>query len=193
MDAAKSKKQKKNKGECGYIKEQKVKRLLRTGMYCLIGFAVFFLGLCLNKFEKTNIFTVIAILFVLPAAKALVSFIVLAPYRSVEEARVNRVKSLIGEHDVMYTDMVFTSTEKVMFLAFLVIRDDEILCLAGREKENLTYMEKYLKSELKKRMFSKKFYITSDEESFIKHVQSAAAAKEPVSGELTGYLTSLMV
>lgn len=186
------KKKRPDRGQQGYLDAQRKYRIMKTLLYVLIGVAIFVLGLCLNKFEKSNIFTIVAVLMVLPAAKALVGVIVIAPYRSVEAERVQRVEKLLSGADVMYTDMVFTSAEKVMFLAFLVIKEDEILCLAGREKENTAYMEKYLKEELKKRMISKKLYITKDEEKFLERTAHAETATE-VSEELTSYLKSLMV
>ncbi|MDE7061429.1 MAG: hypothetical protein K2O71_07545 [Lachnospiraceae bacterium] len=179
------------RGEMGYLDSQKKYRIEKTLLYVFIGIAIFVLGLCLNKFEKTNIFTVIAVLMVLPAAKALVGVIVLFPYRSVSSERVEKVQSLLSGEDVMYTDMVFTSPDKVMFLAFLVIKQDEILCLAGREKEDLRYIEKYLREELKKRMLSKKLYVTAEEKNFLERVAHAEPAKE-ISKELTAYLKSLM-
>ena len=178
-------------GEMGYLDSQKKYRIKKTLLYVFIGIAIFVLGLCLNKFEKTNIFTVIAVLMVLPAAKALVGVIVLFPYRSVETERVEKVKSLLSDADVMYTDMVFTSPDKVMFLAFLVIKQDEILCLAGREKEDLRYIEKYLREELKKRMLLKKLYVTAEEKNFLERVAHTAPAEE-IPKELTAYLKSLM-
>lgn len=185
------KKKRPARGEMGYLNSQKKYRIKKTLLYVLIGIAIFVLGLCLNKFEKTNIFTVIAVLMVLPAAKALVGVIVLFPYQSVSTERVEKVKQLLSGADVMYTDMVFTSPDKVMFLAFLVIKQDEILCLAGREKEDLRYIEKYLREELKKRMLSKKLYVTADEKNFLLRVAHAEFAKEN-SEELTAYLKSLM-
>lgn len=185
------KKKRPARGEMGYLNSQKKYRIKKTLLYVLIGIAIFVLGLCLNKFEKTNIFTVIAVLMVLPAAKALVGVIVLFPYQSVSTERVEKVKQLLSGADVMYTDMVFTSPDKVMFLAFLVIKQDEILCLAGREKEDLRYIEKYLREELKKRMLSKKLYVTADEKNFLLRVAHAEFAEE-ISEELTAYLKSLM-
>ena len=75
----KEKKKRPAKGCPGYIDAQKKSRIMKTLLYVLIGIAIFVLGLCLNKFEKSNIFTVIAVLMVLPAAKALISVIVLLP------------------------------------------------------------------------------------------------------------------
>lgn len=188
----KEKKKRPAKGCPGYIDAQKKSRIMKTLLYVLIGIAIFVLGLCLNKFEKSNIFTVIAVLMVLPAAKALISVIVLLPYRSVEEGTVLKVQELLSGEDIMYTDMVFTSRDKVMFLSFLVIAKDEILCLAGREKEDIPYIEKYLKDELKKRMLLKKFYITKEPKKFMERVAHLEPA-DKVPDELTAYLLSLMV
>ena len=188
----KNKKERPSRGQQGYLDTQKVYRIRKTLLYVLIGVGIFVLGLCLNKFEKTNIFTVIAVLTVLPATKALIGVIVVMPYRSLKEERVQKVRELLSGEDVMYTDMVFTSREKIMFFAFLVITQDEVLCLAGREKEDTAYIEKYLGGELKKRMFAKKLYITKDEKKFLERVAHSTPAQE-VSEELTSYLESLMV
>ena len=92
----------------------------------------------------------------------------------------------------MYADMVFSSPDKIMFLSFLVIAEVEIIGLSGRKKEDIAYMEKYLRYELKKRMLPGKLYITGDEEKFLRRVEHAAAAEE-VPEELTDFLKSLMV
>ena len=49
---------------CEYGRIREVKRRNLTGVLCMIaiGVAIFILGLFLNKFDKRNIFTVVAIL-----------------------------------------------------------------------------------------------------------------------------------
>lgn len=192
MEKSKEKKKKILKGEQGYIDEQKKRRLLRTVLYFGIAAAILILGLCLNKFEKNNIFTIVAVLMVLPATRALINFIALMPYRSVKKEEVEEVQKLLKGADVMYTDMVFSSTDKIMYCSFLVITADEVLCLAGREKEDTAYIEKYLKESLKKRQISYKFYITKEKKRYLEKLASANAAEE-VSEELTDFLNSLIV
>lgn len=179
------------RGQRGYIDTQKAYRAKKTLCYILVGIGIFVLGLCLNKFEKTNLFTVVAVLMVLPATKALIGVIVLMPYHSVSGARVDGVAALLSGEDAMYTDMVFTSTDKIMFLSFLVVTQDEVLCLAGRDKEDIAYIENYLGGEIKKRMFSKKLYITKDEKKFLERVAHSTPA-EGHHKELEAYLESLM-
>ena len=64
------------RGDFGYIKAKKKKSLTGTLCMAAIGVAIFLTGLFLNKMSNRNIFTVIAILFVLPGAKFLVAYIV---------------------------------------------------------------------------------------------------------------------
>ena len=68
------------RGEFGYIRTRKRRALTGTLLMAVIGIAVFVVGLLLNKMSNRNIFTVIAILFVLPGAKNLVALIVTFPY-----------------------------------------------------------------------------------------------------------------
>ncbi len=183
---------KKVRGEQGYINEQKRKRLFRTLLYFGIAAAIFILGLCLNKFEKSNIFTILAVLMVLPAVRALVSFIALAPFTSVSKELSQKVHELVKDGTIVFEDMVFSSPEKIMFCSFLVVAEGEVLCLAGREKEDAAYIEKYLKESLKKRQFSYKFYITKDEKQFLEKVSKTNQAEE-VPEEVTDFLRSLIV
>ncbi len=59
----------------------------------VIALAIFGIGLLLNKMSRANIFTVLAILCVLPWAKQLVALIVLFPYHSVSRERTRRQRS----------------------------------------------------------------------------------------------------
>ena len=61
----------KKRGEYGYIAARKKKTLLGTIIIALIGVAIFLVGLFLNKMSNRNLFTIIAVLAVLPAAKHL--------------------------------------------------------------------------------------------------------------------------
>ncbi|MBE5961326.1 MAG: hypothetical protein E7256_08060 [Lachnospiraceae bacterium] len=188
-------KQKISKGEHGYIDRRKRQQLLRTIIMFSIAAAIYITGLALNKWENTNVFTIVAALWVLPSAKFLVNYIVLAPFKTVGEEQYEKVLPLVREGDTMYTDMVFTSTEKVMDLAFLIIRGNEAVGLIGREKEDASYMEQYLKDALKKRAFAVRVTIEKKEDVFLRHIKRDATESLP-EGELKRlqeFLQSLMV
>lgn len=183
------------KGEHGYINQRKKRQLMVTLIMFFIAAATFILGLALNKWDKANIFTVMAALFVLPAAKFLVNFIILAPYHTVAEEVYQRLITAVSKEDTVYTDMVFTSEQKVMNLAMLVIAGNQIIGLTGREKENDVYMKQYLSNSLEARGYSFKVTILKKEAEFISAVKKANRTEETKNRlpAVKEYLESLMV
>lgn len=157
------KKIKLERGQYGYLKERKQKALTGTLLMVLIGLAIFGLGLLLNKMEATNVFTVIAICMVMPAAKYFVSYVVMFPYKPISLEAKERLDSYAKEGDTVLYDVVFTSSEKVMHLDCIYVTGHQIIGYTSREKDNVPVMLEYLKKELKLRAISYTVYITAEE------------------------------
>jgi hypothetical protein len=157
------KKIKLERGEYGYLKQRKHKALLGTFLMVLIGIAIFGLGLLLNKMEATNVFTVIAICMVMPAAKFFVSYVVLFPYQPTALETKERLDSYAKEGDTILYDVVFTSSEKVMHLECIYVTGHQIIGYTSRKKDNVQVMQEYLKKELKLRCNSYAVYIAAEE------------------------------
>lgn len=136
------------RGSIGYIKKKKTRQILLILIMLLIAAVMFIAGLFLNKFNKANLCTVLAILMVLPAAKFLVTFVVLFPFKTVPEEKVNEVNKKVCKNAIVMTDMVITSPEKVMNLDFVIITDNQVMCLMGKKQQDILYIENYLKKEL---------------------------------------------
>ena len=132
------------RGEFGYINARKKRAILSTLFMALIGIAIFVIGLFLNKMSNRNIFTVLAILFVLPGARFLVGYIVMFPYHSVVRERYEKVKEALTENTQLYTDLVITSSEKVMHLDFVVVGNGQVVGLLGEGKQELSYVRSYV-------------------------------------------------
>lgn len=203
------------RGAFGYITEKKKSYLKKTILYILIGLIIFVVGYFLNKRSTANVFTVLAILMVLPGAKAVVAWIVFFPFQSVGKERYEKVYEVLARkvqtprsmsqamvdtkilEDILqlYTDVVFTSPQKVMNLDFLVVSDHRILALAGKEKQDLSYMETYLKEGLlgKKSPFGVKIYDNADQ--FMKAVQALEIRETTKESRVdtVEYLESLIV
>ncbi len=176
------------KGSYGYIRRKKKAYILKTLLYLCIGVAIFMVGLCLNKFQSNNIFTVLAMLMVLPGAKALVALAVFWPFTSVSYDRVHDIyeslkevytdiaeeKTVMSYPDAIegqlniYFDMVYTSSEKVMNLDVLVIIGTRMLGLQGSKKQKLSYLETHLRDSLEKRGLTFGVKIYDKEDSFKK-------------------------
>lgn len=135
---------KRDKTEYGYINYRKKRQFLMTLFMVLIGVFIYLLGLLLNKWESANIFTVAAILMVLPGAKYLVNFIVFAPYHTPERESYEKLKSLVKDRGRLYSDLVITSPEKVMNLDFLWLEEGCVLGVIGKNPEKLSYVQQYL-------------------------------------------------
>lgn len=136
------------KGTYGYIDRQKKRKVIMILLILLIAVAIFVAGLLLNKMSKANIFTVLAILCVLPWAKQVVALVVLFPFHSVEKERYERVRKLVEGQAVegvrFYTDLVITSSEKIMNLDFAVVGAGQVLVLVGKTGQDAGYIRDYL-------------------------------------------------
>ena len=129
----------------------------------LIGVAIFLVGLLLNKMEATNVFTVIAVCMVVPAAKYFVSYVILFPYKSMSEETRKRLGSYAREEDTVLYDVVFTSSEKVMHLDCIYVTEHQIIGYTSREKDKTTVIQDYFKKELKLRCIPYVVYIATQE------------------------------
>lgn len=157
------------RGTFCYIKKKKTRQIGMILLLMVIAVIMFIVGLLLHEFDRANICTVLAILMVLPAAKHLVTFIVLFPYKSVSKEAYDRISGMVDDSAILMTDMVITSSEKVMKLDFVLITDNQVLGLTGKEKQDAAYIEKYLKNTLKDNNiegFTVKVF--EDEKQFVK-------------------------
>lgn len=155
------------RGEYGYLGWRKKRALFHTLLMVGIGVAVFLVGLLLNKMEASNIFTIAAVLMVLPAAKSLVAVIVLFPYKETKKEEKERLDSYAKDGDTLLYDAVFTSSEKVMHLNQIYVTDHQLIGISLRKKDNLKAAKEYLEKELGIRELSYVVFLT-DEESALK-------------------------
>ena len=151
------------RGQYGYLKEKKRKALVGTFLMVLIGIAIFVVGLLLNKMEATNLFTVIAVCMVMPAAKYFVSYVVVFPYQPTNPEVKERLDAYAQKGDTLLYDVVFTSSEKVMHLDCIYVTGHQIIGYTSRAKDNVQIMQDYLKKELKIRGISYAVYIATEE------------------------------
>ncbi len=157
------KKQKLERGQYGYLKEKKQNSLFGTLLMVVIGIAIFVTGLLLNKMEATNVFTVIAICMVMPAAKYFVSYVILFPYKPMDLETKKRLDSYAKEGDTLLYDVVFTSSEKVMHLDCIYVTGHQVIGYTSRAKDKVQIMQDYIKKELKLRGISYAVFIATEE------------------------------
>ena len=159
------------KCEYGYLKQKKRCEMMAVLILVLIAAAIFITGYLLNDNSKNNVFTMVAILLVLPMAKHLVEVIILLPFRTPSQALYEAVMKTARSDAFVFSDYVFTSQEKIMYLSSMVVQGNEIIGLAGREKEKTDYIKAYLERSMKQRELPYQIVICTKEAEYLKRVK----------------------
>lgn len=186
---------KKVKGEYGYISKSKKKDVIMLLLYLAIAAAIFFAGLLLNNMSYTNIFTVVAILFVLPWARVLVDLIVFLPYKTPDEEKYQQVKDRASSEAKVLSDVVITSEEKSMGMDFMVLGNGYIYAVTANKKQDKSYIQNYLKKGVDNRSDRYQVQIFERYEEFLKKVSDAKEKEldEREKEEVEAFILSLFV
>ena len=182
------------RGSFGYIKKKKIRQILLVLLMVVAALIMFFTGLLINNNNKANICSVLAMLMVLPAAKFLVTFIVMFPYKGVSKERYDHVKESVPENAILMTDMVITSPDKAMNLDFVIITDNQVIAVIGKQKQDPRYIEDYLKKGLKDNKiegFTVKIY--DEYEQFEKNIPTKTFEPTNAQDECFRFIRTLVV
>ena len=141
------------KGQPGYIKARKVRYLMLAIAEFAIVTAVYVLGY-MQTGTKANLFTVVAVVGCLPAAKMLVEFITMAPHKSID---VDKYQEIETKADLVIRgyDMIITSSEKVMPLDAVVISGHVVCGYTSSPKTDETALARHIKNILQENHFEK--------------------------------------
>ncbi|MSS64044.1 hypothetical protein [Velocimicrobium porci] len=182
-------------GEWGYIKKKKWKQLLLTLLMAFIGIGIFLTGYYFKGKSNQSIFTVLAVLMVLPGAKFFVSFVVLAPYHTPKREQYDELIKILRENGKLFSDMVITSSEKVMNLDFILVSNGQVLGVVGREKQDLAYIQSYLTKGVRNWSSNEIVKIYSSYDELVKAVKKISEKEVNLQEEekVIAYLTSLIV
>lgn len=118
---------------------------------------------CIGYFStgtKANLFSVIAVLGLLPACKQVVAVIMSMRVKACDIDTKEKLDSHLGELFGMY-NLYFTSYDKNFALTHLVVMDKQIICLASdknfKEKEFIEHLSELILKEGVKDSFLKVF------------------------------------
>lgn len=182
------------KGEYGYLKMVKKQDLIKLLIYFLIAVSIFVLGLFLNKMSHKNIFTIVAILFVLPWARILVEYILLFPFDSPSREDYERLQKILPGDVTLVSDVVITSEKKAMGLEFLIIGNGYVYGISKGNKEQDLEIQNYLQTGIATRSKEYRVTICSGIPAFEKKIsKEKGTADIGKREEVESFLYSLMV
>lgn len=165
------KKGKIQKGEYGYLKYRKTKSILHMLVLLMAGVGIFVLGLALNKWEVKNIFTVFAILMILPIVRVFVSLVILIPYRQISIENKNEIEKYKRSDDVLMFNLVFTSSEHVQHLDALLVTGHQAVGLILNPKEKPEKVNDYFKKEFAARKLDFVYFGATSINAFSQRLQ----------------------
>ena len=181
------------KGNPGYIRSRKKLDLICLLLFVVLGIAIFLSGYYITR-TRANIFTVLAVLMVLPGAKRAVALFVMLPRRSVDRERYEKIKNEVGD-GTLYCEYVFTSTEKIMHLDFLLVKNGNVLGVIAPSRQDIDYLKKYLPESVNKISDHYHVKLFDNDEEFLGQVKrlSQTEADEERDKALLEFLYASMV
>ena len=157
------------KGNYGYIKYEKAKRTLITAVMFAIPLIIFFTGLGQTGTRK-NLFTLVAILGILPAAKVAVSWIMMMMQKSGDKNALEETEKRCGELTRAY-ELVISAYEGC---------GDQVVCYSSHgQKDKFEFMEKHMAKILNaNHYYSTKVKIFPELKPYLDRVDQLAHAPE---------------
>lgn len=170
------------KCEFGYIGKQKIYQSLMLALFIAAGTGLFLVGFLITG-TRANVFTVLGILMVLPGAKRVIALVVMVPHHSVEKERYDKMKSVLSEEAVLLTDYVFTSSDKIMSLDFVVVVNKNVIGILDGKKQDVTYITDYLKKSVVGKEPDYKVIILASDKEFYQFYHRMMAGDETLRKE----------
>lgn len=135
------------KGQYGYMSNQRKKVIIRTiGMFAIV-LALFAMGIW-STGSKKNLLTVVAVLGCLPASKSFVNMIMFLRAKSCSPEAKERIEKSCKSLSSLF-DMLFTSYEKNYQISHMVVKGQVVCGYTEDAKCACDACEKHLETMLK--------------------------------------------
>ncbi|MCR5420978.1 MAG: hypothetical protein K6E98_08230 [Lachnospiraceae bacterium] len=164
---------KKIKGEWGYINYQRKRILIITLVLYVCSIGIYLFGYMTLHTSK-SLFSVMAVLGILPASKSMVNLIMFLRYKSLDPNIYELYLKNVNNIPIIY-ELPFTTYEKTYFVEALVCCAGNVICYYGHKDKkniNIVNLKQHLNTVLKNdghKDYILKIYDNRDE--FLKRVK----------------------
>ncbi len=163
----------KSKGTLGYINNRKFARGLLFLAEVALVVAIFLTGYFTTG-SRENLLTVVAIVGVLPAAKSLVALIMIFPHKSQTQEAYDEVCGVAGDTCVVLTELVLTTTERIMPVDFIVVKESHIVGFTTNAKCDIPFADKFLTENMQLNGHKVSVKIMNNKSKFLARVKELA-------------------
>lgn len=179
----------KNKGEYGYFRSQKKKRILITAVMFAIPITIFVTGLLITK-SRLNLFTFVAIMGCLPAARSATGMIMMLMQKPAPEELFRKVEAVRGDVTVLY-DLAFTAYQKTVPVDCMAVTDTQVVGVCCNPKADVAFGEEHIREILKNNgCKSAEVKLFRDEKPFLEQVKQMAGREN--EGRRTGHICEVL-
>ena len=165
--------QKKEQGEFGHLDYRKKLNLTIMLAAFFVVILVFVIGLIVNH-NRNNIFTVAAIVLVLPAAKFAVAYFVLLPHKSATQQLYETVEKNAAKLGRCY-DCIFSNKKSPIGTLAVVVTDSAVCALTNEEKADTKLFETSLKAFMENDKLHVTVTLYKDEKAFLNRIKNLSA------------------
>lgn len=158
------------KGNFGYVKSEKKKRALIVIALLLLPLITFIIGIIVNGTNK-NILSVVAIVAVLPACRAIVSLIMILKCKPLDKAIYDRIVPHEGSLSTAY-ELYLTEYEKSAMLDACAFCGNTIVGLILDPKADIRFEEKHIVKMMRANGYSSHVNIMTDVQKYIERLDS---------------------
>nr|WP_051527107.1 hypothetical protein [[Eubacterium] cellulosolvens] len=181
------------KGEYGYIKSQKKIRVIRTIAAFAFDFAIFFVGLYLNKGDRRNIYSIIAAVGCIPAAMSLVSAVMICLRKPMKETLFREISDRAGNLRMLY-ELYLTTQDKNLFLDAVAVCGEYITGYTSEDVKpgHIREIESHIRRSALKEGYKETVKIFDNKNNFLERVDQLREKKEDFEMDRDAELESLL-
>ena len=165
-----------SKGKYGYIRSEKKKRFLISAGLLIIPLFIYIMGVVVNGTNATLI-SVIAVVGLLPACRAIVSLITMLLRQPMSEADHDKIVPHTGDLMMAY-ELYMTEYEKNTMVDALAICGNTIVGYVTDAKTDIAFGEKHITNILRSNGYPSKVSLLRDIDKFTERLDSMNAHAE---------------
>lgn len=162
--------QKVSKGEYGYFRYERKRRLLITILSFLLPALIFLAGILIYGSEK-SLLTVLALVLVIPFAMAFVSLVMVFTHASIPEEEYREIEEHAGTLTMAYELYVTHEKASTMVDAFAIC-GNTVVGLVTDKKGDPKFTADYVKKVLRSNGISGSVTLMTDKKHFIERLDS---------------------
>ncbi len=156
------------KGTYGYIRKQLIFEMVKTVILYAMAFGIFFIGY-FSLHTKKSLWSVLAVLALLPACRSLVGVIMLARFRSLKPSEYETYSSAVLNIPVLYEN-IFTTKDCAYYVPVMVFAAGTLTAYCNYDNAKCASLKEHLENVTKSAGHKVNVKIFENKEAFLERM-----------------------